>query len=562
MATPRAQIDAALAELQARKDEWVRLPIAERMAILDEINHDFQTVAERWVAACAAAKGIPPENSFALGEEWVFVATIFRLVRLLRRSLSEIAQFGRPQLPGPPTVRPDGQVVVPVFPQSKLDRLLYAGVRGEVWLEPGVTAADVTAGQAKFYRHPPQSGQVALVLGAGNVSTLVPGDFLHALFVKGQVVALKPNPVNEYLGPLVEEGFRALVRRGFLRVVYGGVDEGAYLCHHPAVEAVHLTGSDKTFEAIVFGPGPEGARRKAERRPLLSKPVTAELGNVSPIIVVPGPWSESDIRAQAQKIAAWLVVNTGFNCITPRVIIQHKNWPHREALNRAIVEALSQAALRRAYYPGAAQRQAEFAAAHSQAVQIGVPTDGQLPWTYIPHVPPDNPAEVCFRREAFCGLLAETALAAESVPEFVGRAVEFANRRLWGTLTAALIVHPRTAGDPALAAVLDRAVADLRYGTVTVNQYGGYGYVLMLTPWGGAPGQDIFDVQSGIGMVNNTLMLARPQKAVVRSPFIQRPDPFTLTARHFDGFGRHLAQLEATGSAAAVPGLLWNILRG
>jgi acyl-CoA reductase-like NAD-dependent aldehyde dehydrogenase len=74
------------------------------------------------------------------------------------------------------------------------------------------------------------------------------------LVVELQVVILKMNPVNAYLGPLLEAGFQALVQRGVLRIVYGGAAERAYLCQHPAVDTIHMTGSDRTFEAIVFGP--------------------------------------------------------------------------------------------------------------------------------------------------------------------------------------------------------------------------------------------------------------------------------------------------------------------
>jgi len=107
-----------------------------------------------------------------------------------------------------------------------------------------------------------------------------------------------------------------LIERGFFRVVYGGITEGNYLCNHPAVDEIHLTGSDKTFESIVFGSGPEGARRKAQKNPLISKPVTGELGNITPVIIVPGPWSESDIRKQAEKVTTWLTYNAGCNCLT------------------------------------------------------------------------------------------------------------------------------------------------------------------------------------------------------------------------------------------------------
>ena len=64
---------------------------------------------------------------------------------------------------------------------------------------------------------------------------------------------------------------------------------GAYLTTHPMVDAIHVTGSHATHEAIVWGPpGPEREARKARHDPVIKKPVTSELGNVSPAVVVPG----------------------------------------------------------------------------------------------------------------------------------------------------------------------------------------------------------------------------------------------------------------------------------
>ena len=158
-------------------------------------------------------------------------------------------------------------------------------------MQPGVSVEEMYDSQARFYRDGGDGGKVTLVLGAGNVSMLVPSDFLYKLFVEGQVVILKLNPVNTYLGPVLNAGFRSLIEGGYLRIVYGGVEEGSYLCHHAAVDEIHMTGSDKTYEDIVFGSGVEGARRKAAHEPLIQKRFTAELGNVTPVIVLPGPWS-------------------------------------------------------------------------------------------------------------------------------------------------------------------------------------------------------------------------------------------------------------------------------
>ena len=43
---------------------------------------------------------------------------------------------------------------------------------------------------------------------------------------------------------------------------YGGGAVGEYLTSHDLADSIHMTGSDKTHDAIVFDSGPEGAERK------------------------------------------------------------------------------------------------------------------------------------------------------------------------------------------------------------------------------------------------------------------------------------------------------------
>jgi acyl-CoA reductase-like NAD-dependent aldehyde dehydrogenase len=560
--TPTSQnaIDEALGVLQANKDAWVTLSIDERIAILDEIKHDMIEVADRWIAASINAKGIPALSN-GEGEEWSYLAGVFHYVRLLRHSLIDIQKYGRPQIPGPIITRSDGQVMAQVFPQTKFDSILFRGFTGEVWMGHGVTPEETISTQSLIYRDKNHKGKVVSLLGAGNVSVLTPVDFLYKLFIEDQVVALKTNPVNAYLGPLMEEGFRALVQRGFLRVVYGGVAEGLYLCYHPAVDEIHLLGSDKTFDAIVFDPGAEGARRKAEQKPLITKRFTAELGNVTPVIIVPGPWNDDDIREQAVQITSWLAANAGFQCHTPRVIIQHKNWKQRAALIKAIGDALSETETRKAYYPGAKEIHAAFLAAHTDALTFGEARDDHLPWTLIADIDPKNIDDICFKTEAFCSLFAETAIEAQSVSDFIDRAVEFANKTLWGTLCAAIIVHPKSHDDPQVAVALKHAIANLRYGMICVNLRAELGYAIMQGTWGGFPGHNIYDVQSGIGLTHNALMFDRPQKTVVRGPFTKSPNPYVVTSKRMCEFLKKLAYFEASPSLWKLLGLLWTALR-
>ena len=49
-----------------------------------------------------------------------------------------------------------------------------------------------------------------------------------------------------------------------LRVVYGGIEVGAQLCAHPEVDSIHVTGSDRTYDAIVWGGDPDQRAFQAE----------------------------------------------------------------------------------------------------------------------------------------------------------------------------------------------------------------------------------------------------------------------------------------------------------
>jgi acyl-CoA reductase-like NAD-dependent aldehyde dehydrogenase len=518
-------MDEAVQALQAHKDHWVAVPVRERIAILEQLLSNFAAIAPRWVEASLKAKGLAADEP-AASEEWgAGVLPVINNLRQLRQSLLDIERYGHPRIPGPVLTMPNGQVAARVFPQSVYDRLFFMGLTAEIWMEPGVSISELPRTQALIYQDRQHNGKVALVLGAGNVASIGPMDILYKLFVEDQVVLFKANPVNAYLGPLLSEAFRPLIDRGFLRLVYGGAEEGAYLCQHPGVEEIHITGSDKTYEAIVFGPGPEGARRKAARQPLINKRVTGELGNVSPFIVVPGPWTARDLAYQAAHIVSSLTNNAGFNCNATRVLIQHAGWEQRPELLNAIRRVLQTVPPRLAYYPGASERQRAFVTEHPEAELYGQGSDGRLPWTLITGLDPEREGDICYTTEAFCGLFAETALAAESIAEYIDRAVAFANERLWGTLNATLIVHPESLKIPAIAHAVERAVANLRYGTIGVNYWAGIGFALAATTWGAFPGHDSYDIQSGIGVVHNTLMFSRAQKSVLRGPFRSTPTP-------------------------------------
>jgi acyl-CoA reductase-like NAD-dependent aldehyde dehydrogenase len=561
-ATDHAAIDAALADLDARKTAWTELSAAARADLLDQIIVDTAAVADEWneagIVARKLIRGRPQQGEDYIAGPWPTI----RAARLYGVTLRAVAANGSAE-PGRLSTSVSGQVVARAFPQNMFDRLLYDRVTVDVWMEPGVSEFDVRATMASTYCGEAPSAGVSLVLGAGNVSAISSTDVLHKLLVDNKVVMLKMNPVNDYAGPFIEKAFKCLIDAGFMRVVYGGVEVGAYLTQHELIADIHMTGSDKTHDAIVFGVGEEGARRKASCEPSNLRPVSAELGNVTPIIVVPGPWKPGQVRAQAEAIASQITVNVGFNCVTGRVVLTHASWDQRPALLDGMREVLRAADDRHAYYPGAAERVARFVDAHPEAESFGGHAEGSVPYTLIAGVDTANTDDICFRTEAFAPLMCEAPLEADGVVAFIQRAVAFSNETCWGSLAAHILVHPASMRDPAIEAAVEAAIADLRYGTIAVNTWAGLGFLLMNGHWGAFPGHEISDIQSGTGWVHNTSMYARPQKSVIKAPFSGLTKPLWFPSHTTaDRLGAAITRFEAQPRWRSLPRLTMLAMRG
>ena len=565
-ATPLSDCDVAVADLQAQKEAWLAVDIPERIAILKELIAGMEAVAEDWVSAACSAKGVA-RGSGGEGEEWLGGPfTTMRNLRLLIGALQDIQSHGRPKAPGPVRTRDNGQLAIKVFPAEIWDKVFYAGFTAEIWLQEGPTAQNLAEYQASCYRLKREgkgpSAKVALVLGAGNVASIGPMDALYKLFVEDQVCVLKMNPVNDYLGPFIEKAFRGLIDRGYLRVVYGGAAQGIHLCQHDGVDEIHITGSDKTHDAIVYGVGEAGREAKANRTPTNTRRVTSELGNVSPVIVVPGPWSESDLAFHGTNLASMLTNNAGFNCNATRVIVTHEGWDQRDALLNNVRGVLQSVTPRKAYYPGAADRFQSFVDAHPEAEKFGNPGEGELPWTLITGVAASE-SEICTTTEAFCSVFSEMPLAADSVVDYIKRAVRTCNDDIWGTLNASIIVHPKSLKDPAIAAAIEEAISELRYGAVAVNHWPALAYGMVTTTWGGYPGHELHDIQSGREVVHNTFMFDKVEKTVVRGPFRMFPKPpWFVTNTQTANIARRLFAFEAQPSWLKVPAIAIASARG
>ena len=234
-----------------------------------------------------------------------------------------------------------------LLPAGLFDQLLLSGFSAEVWLRPGIDTATAKASAGLAQRDPKRTNGIGVVLGAGNISSIAPLDALYELIANNRVVALKLNPITDPLLPVFTKVLAPLIEIGALRILTGGADVGEYLIHHDLVAHVHMTGSAVTHDAIVWGVGDAADERKKAGTPLLAKPITSELGGVSPKIVLPGKWGSADIDFQARHIATQRLHNGGYNCVASQAVVVSRDWGQKDeflaALRKAVADAPTRA---------------------------------------------------------------------------------------------------------------------------------------------------------------------------------------------------------------------------
>ena len=561
-------VDAVVDRLKAGETAWARTGLAERVRLLDEFRAAVAANAPEWVQIAGSIKGLPTDSPL-LGEEWIsgpwavlgYVEALAETLTRLADGVDVLAGYAIEPAPG-------NRLAIQVLPHTTFDRLLLNGFHAEVWTSPGVTASQLRAGAGLTQRSPHETHGVGLVLGAGNIFSIAPLDVLYQLFAENRTVVLKLNPTTDPLFDVFRRIFAPFIELGVVEIVTGAAATGAALANHSGVAAVHMTGSEATHDAIVWGTGESQVAAKAAGTPRLDKPMTSELGGVAPVIVVPGTWSKADLRFQAQHVATQRLHNSGFNCIAAQVVIVSSDWPQKDAFLAELRAALADAPARPAWYPGCDTRVHDAREHHASADAFG----GTPERTLLPGLDLADPTESAFSTEYFAPVLGISELSGTGA-EFLDAAVTAANERLRGTLGANIIVHPKTIR--ALGTALRESIARLRYGTIGVNSWTGVGYLAPRATWGAFPGHPLDDIQSGSGVVHNALLLKDTERTVVTGPFRPAPrsvlhgemtitpkPPWFVNNRSAATTGRRLTAFAARPRWRALPAIFSSALRG
>ena len=503
MSLTKLDIDRFISTLRTKSKEFNSINNIQLASMLDETISNIKEVSYFWATICSDNKGTT--KTPAEGEEWLggpfasVLATQYYIKSLTNDDDLDVGNFN------------NSENSYKVFPNNFIERITFPFINAKVYFNKSMSFEDINKfrGFSKRYDIEPS---ITLVLGAGNFSSIPYLDVLYHLITRRSVILLKLNPVNDYLKPVFEKVFKNFIERGYIIVTNGNINESKYMATHPGINHIHLTGSDKTYEDIVYGRELTGNERSIKTVPKVnSKPITSELGNVTPIIIHPGKWSTSDIKYQARKIVTGKLNNNGFNCIAAQVVVLPDGWGHTETLIKYVKYYMNKAKDRKAYYPDSIERltKLEKDKSYERVNSLSCTT---------PHLTREIKAYNKYELdEVWSSTIYFRKIAYSNAEDYVKKSIDYCNNELWGNLGVSVII--KNHNNKFNKHITNSYIENLKYGTIAINEWAAIGYIIPQLPWGGFPGNKDNDIQSGQSVVHNSMLFESPLKGIVETKF-------------------------------------------
>ncbi len=544
----KIDIDRNISKLRVNSAEFLNLNKSNLISLLEQTIDNIKTISYYWSTLSSEKKGHLTKSKE--GEEWIggpfscIYALQYFIEYLKDEDGLDINKFD------------ESNNSYKVFPTKNIEKLLFPFLEGEVRFAKNLNFNQINEYRGFANRFDNNKPKITLILGAGNVSSIPVLDALFHMIAYKSVIYIKLNPVNDYLLPIFTQVFEPFISRGFMIISEGDMEASKYLTEHDGFQQTHLTGSNYTYENIVYGRILSDKERSLKTLPKINKKtITTELGNVTPIIVHPGNWSRSEIKHQAKKIVTAKLNNSGFNCIAAQVIVLPKHWKHTDKLKSDIKFYLKKIGDTTSYYPGSVENLNELNESDNYD-QINNQSCN------TPFLVSNLDLEKEYgTKEVWSTALYFQEISYSSYEDFCFSSIDYVNNELWGNLGVTVLI--KNYKKKTNQAILNAYVEKLKYGTVAINEWSALGFVIPTLPWGGYPGNKDNDIQSGQGYVHNSLLFESPQKGIVYSRFRLSPiidPPWFVTNKKAHRIFKNLTYYQATKSKINLLKLIFSTL--
>ena len=504
MTLTKLDIDRNINTLRVKSKEFSTIENSKLISMLEESINNIKEIAYYWATVSAENKGVT--NTAAEGEEWLGgpFATVFGIqyyidtLKDLNKPLNQ--ELFNKHLN-----------TYKVFPNNILEKIFFPFISAEIKFNKNIKFNEIEEfrGFAMRYKHEPS---ISLILGAGNVSCIPLLDAIYHLVAKRSVVYIKLNPVNEYLLPVYEKVFSNFISSGYMVITKGNVAESKYMTEHNGIDHIHLTGSDETYENIVYGRKLNNDEKKLKSlEKINNKSFSSELGNVTPIIVHPGKWSNGELKFQARKIVTAKLNNGGFNCISAQIVLLPDKWKHTKKLMKYIKFYMNKVDDRLSYYPNSInvlntlEKDKNYERLNAESCST-------------PHLSREIKAYSKYETSEIWGTsIYFKKISYETDKDYAENAIKYCNETLWGNLGSTVLI--KKYNSKKIKPITDLYVENLKYGTVAINEWSAIGFIIPTLPWGGFPGNKDNDIQSGQDFVHNSMFFESPLNGIVYSKF-------------------------------------------
>ena len=498
------ELDRNITTLRLNSSELAKISNEELVLLLKKTIQNIHSISYYWATLSAEKKGILQKHKE--GEEWlggpfVSILTLQYYIDYLEKNQKlDVNKFD------------ETKNSYKVFPNKFIEKLTFPLLNAEIRFSKSMNFEQINEYRGFKQRIGTGKGSVTLVLGAGNVSSIPLLDTIFHLVANRSSILLKLNPVNDYLNPVFQKVFHELIERGFISVINGGIPTAKYLAGHRSIDSIHLTGSNYTYEDIVYGRVLNDKERKLSfLNKLNKKPIFTELGNVTPIIIHPGKWTNAELKFQARKIVTAKLNNSGFNCIAAQVVVLPKGWRSNDKLKKYIKHYLNKIGDTTSYYPGAVESLKDLQN-NKNYEQINEQ------YCSTPFMISDLNNEENFSvEEVWNSTLFFKEIEYTDYESFANNSINYVNNELWGNLGATVLI--KDSKKKRNLELVENYKNNLNYGTIAINEWAAIAFIIPTMPWGGYPGNKDNDIQSGQGFVHNSFFFESPLKGIVETNF-------------------------------------------